>query len=182
MPRLQAANNARTVLAQAVGTSDATIYVQDVSKFPTPPFRITVDNEIMEVTTVDAALKAFTVLRAQEGTTATTHSIGAAVENRWTAGTYAELVGQQEFNAHLADKVTHGVGSGYYITKTSRSDQLPSWNDIPDKPSTFPPSSHAHAGSDISSSASGIPGARKIYISTANPSGGSDGDVWFKYV
>ncbi|MBC7334335.1 MAG: hypothetical protein H5T85_07795 [Actinobacteria bacterium] len=82
----------------------------------------------------------------------------------------------------MADKVTHGVGSGYYITKTSRSDQLPSWNDIPDKPSTFPPSSHAHAGSDISSSASGTPGARKIYISTANPSGGSDGDVWFKYV
>src|SRR5690606_20724960 len=31
----------------------------------------------------------------------------------------------------------HGVGQ-QYVAKTSRSDQWPSWNDIPDKPSTFP--------------------------------------------
>jgi len=41
----------------------------------------------------------------------------------------------------------HGVGSSY-IAKTSRSDQLPSWNDIPDKPSTFPPEPHADTHKD----------------------------------
>lgn len=110
MPRLNAANNARTVLVQAVGTSDTTIYVQDVSAFPAPPFRITVDNEIMEVTAVNASLNSFTVERAKEGTAATSHSVGAGVENRWTAGTYAELATQSSvdsvqssLNAHLAD-------------------------------------------------------------------------------
>ena len=46
-------------------------------------------------------------------------------------------------------KVTgiHGVGSSY-ICKTSRSDQLPSWDDIPDKPSSFPPSAHADTHKD----------------------------------
>jgi len=41
----------------------------------------------------------------------------------------------------------HGVGTSY-IAKTSRSDQLPSWGDIPDKPSTFPPSAHADTHKD----------------------------------
>lgn len=45
----------------------------------------------------------------------------------------------------------HGVGSGYYLAKTSRSDQRPAWADIPDKPTAFPPSPHTHAGSDITS-------------------------------
>jgi hypothetical protein len=81
----------------------------------------------------------------------------------------------------LADKATHGAGSGTYLAVTSRTDQKPSWNDIPDKPSTFPPNSHSHVGSDIISPASGTPGARCIIISTSNPSGGSDGDVWIRY-
>lgn len=96
MPRLKAANNARTVLTQAVGVSDTTIYVEDVSKFPAPPFRITVDNEIMEVTAVDPDAKAFTVMRAQENTVAASHLAGAVVENRWTAGTYNELLSQAD--------------------------------------------------------------------------------------
>ena len=120
MPRLNAANNARTVLTQTVGTSDTTIYVQDVSPFPSPPFRITVDNEIMEVTAVDNNLKSFTVARAQEGTAATSHSIGAAVENRWTAGTYAELATQSSvdsvqtsLNAHLVANAPHQYGNKF---------------------------------------------------------------------
>ncbi len=124
MPRLKAANNARTVLVQPVGISDTTIYVQDVSKFPSVPFRITVDAEIMEVSAVDADLKAFTVERAKEGTSAATHSIGASVENRWTADTYNELAG-------MGDLV---------------------WDNIANKPPSFTPSphksTHASGGSD----------------------------------
>lgn len=131
MPRINAANNARTTLAQTVGTSDTTIYVQDVSPFPSPPFRITVDNEIMEVTAVNSTTKSFTVLRAQEGTAATSHSIGAAVENRWTAGTYAELATQASvdsvqtsLNAHLADVAPHSYGGRFRSKYNSAADSL----------------------------------------------------------
>ena len=55
-------------------------------------------------------------------------------------------------DTHAGTKNTHGVGSGYYIAKTSRSDQLPAWNDVQGKPSDFTPSAHksthASGGSD----------------------------------
>jgi len=38
-------------------------------------------------------------------------------------------------DTHAGSKQTHGISSDYYIAKTSRSDQLPAWNDIQDKPS-----------------------------------------------
>ena len=55
-------------------------------------------------------------------------------------------------DTHAGTKNSHGVGSGYYIAKTSRSDQLPAWNDVKGKPSNFTPSAHksthASGGSD----------------------------------
>src|SRR5690606_6435172 len=48
----------------------------------------------------------------------------------------------------LAKSGVHGVGQ-QYVAKTSRSDQWPSWNDIPDKPSTFPAGPHQHSAQDI---------------------------------
>jgi len=92
IPRLNVANNAQTTLNGAVTNSATTITVTDVSLFPAVPFRITVDAEIMEVSAVNVSSKQFTVLRAQEGTVAATHNSGAFVENRWTKGTYDELV------------------------------------------------------------------------------------------
>lgn len=55
--------------------------------------------------------------------------------------------------AHMdANTGVHGVGSGYYLAKTSRSDQLPAWGDIQGKPSSYTPSphksTHASGGSD----------------------------------
>ena len=55
---------------------------------------------------------------------------------------------RDDFDSHKSSKTDH-VPSGKYICATSRSDQKPSWNDIPDKPSTFPPSSHTHSRSEI---------------------------------
>jgi len=55
---------------------------------------------------------------------------------------------RNDFDSHKASKTDH-VPSGKYICSTSRSDQLPSWNDIPDKPSEFPPEPHTHSRSDI---------------------------------
>lgn len=90
--RLNVANNAATTLNGALTSAATSFVVVDVSLFPAAPFRITVDAEVMEVSAVNATTKTFTVLRAQEGTTAATHNTGAVVENRWTAGTYNELV------------------------------------------------------------------------------------------
>lgn len=92
MPRLKAANNAQTTLAANCTALDTVITVDDVLRFPDPPFRITVDDEIMEVTSIDYENKRFTVLRGVEGTVAAAHNVGAMVENRFTAGTYDELL------------------------------------------------------------------------------------------
>lgn len=91
--RLNVANNAQTTLNGAITSSATSFIVVDASLFPAAPFRVTVDAEIMEVGAVDTGTKTFSsVLRGQEGTTATTHNSGSYVENRWTKGTYDELV------------------------------------------------------------------------------------------
>ena len=50
---------------------------------------------------------------------------------------------------HSTSKQTHGASGSYYIAKTTRSDQFPSWADIPDKPSSFNPSAHTHTKANI---------------------------------
>jgi len=50
---------------------------------------------------------------------------------------------------HGNSKQTHGASGSYYIAKTSRPDQLPTWGDIQEKPSSFPPSAHKHVIADI---------------------------------
>lgn len=135
MPRLNAANNARTVLAEAI-TSDATSFtVADAAAFPAPPFRVTVENEIMEIGAKDDQLNTFSsVQRGLEGTAAASHPEGATVENRLTAGTYAELAGEQEFNAHLADITAHGrplTYLTYYVDADTGNDNNPGTSNAP---------------------------------------------------
>lgn len=117
MPRLKAANLAATMLAQPCNNSATAIVVTSASGFPTPPFRIFVgtrdEYEIMEVTAVNGTV--WTVTRAREGTTAKSFSEGTVVENRFTAGTFSELVSTDELV----------------------------WANIAGKPSLFPPSNHA---------------------------------------
>lgn len=65
----------------------------DTSKFPAPPFRVTlsdsVSSEIVEVTSVNGNV--WTIARAQEGTIARSWNVGTQVELRWTAGMYDEI-------------------------------------------------------------------------------------------
>ena len=69
---------------------------------------------------------------------------------------------QAKVNTHAGSKQTHGISSGYYIAKTSRSDQLPAWNDIQGKPSTYPASPHSHQGSEITSAVANATNADKV--------------------
>ena len=66
-------------------------------------------------------------------------------------GTEQGTSGTVALEDHDKPSGAHGVEAPYYIAKTSRSDQLPSWDDIPDKPSEFPPEAHTHDASDITS-------------------------------
>lgn len=99
MLRLQAANNAGSTLAAGMTDVATSLQVADASSFPSAPFMITIEDEILEVTEVAGTI--FTVLRAQESTTAAAHNSGARVENLWTAGMYAEL--SQAENISISD-------------------------------------------------------------------------------
>lgn len=90
MPRLKAANNAKTTLSQDINATATSFNVADGTLFPDAPFLASVDGEIMEIGA--KSVNTFSsVLRGQEGTTAANHLSGANVENRFTAGAYEEL-------------------------------------------------------------------------------------------
>jgi hypothetical protein len=105
---------------------------------------------------------------------------------------------QAKVDTHNASKQGHGATGGYYIAKTSRSDQLPAWNDIQGKPSTFTPAAHTHSGSDITSAvasaknadmvdnlhATDFPrrraGASNIWVQSSQPTAQATGDIWIQ--
>lgn len=89
MTRLNAANNARTTLAEYIAYDATSLIVASAAVMPTPPYRITVDSEIMTVTAVSG--NTLTVARGQEGTAATEHFAGVYIDHRWTAGMYDAL-------------------------------------------------------------------------------------------
>jgi len=91
MSFLNVKNRASSTLASGILAADLSLTVAagEGVKFPAVPFRITVVDEIMEVTAV--ATDVFTVTRAVEGTTAVDHTAGDAVELRITAGTFQNL-------------------------------------------------------------------------------------------
>ena len=100
-----AANNASSQLAQAIGAEDTSLTVLDGSRFPDAPFVVSIEDEIIEVGAKDG--NTFSALvRGTEGTTPASHASGSRVENRFTAGTYQQVV--SELDAHMADDVSQG--------------------------------------------------------------------------
>jgi len=132
--RLKASNNATTRLVADVTATDTFFDVEDASPFPDPPFRVWVNEEIIEVGSIDRVANRFSdLVRGVENTTPAFHPVGSFVENVFTAGTYQELVDainsvdekigpveqkanqnaasilqlQQQVNAHLNDFIQH---------------------------------------------------------------------------
>ena len=103
MTFLKKKNNAFSTLASAVGISDLTINVNSASLFPTDgDFLVTIwdsttypdptndaNMEILKVTAVSGSV--FTVSRAQESTSAVTHSSNNAVQMLITVGHFDEI-------------------------------------------------------------------------------------------
>ena len=118
MPRLNAANNATSVLDGGISDTATSLVVVDGSDFPAAPFRITINNEIIEVGSVST--NTFSDLeRGKEGTTTVSHSDGDTVENRWTAGTFEELVSEEGDYSNLRARATtkDDVGLGNVLDK-----------------------------------------------------------------
>jgi hypothetical protein len=83
--REQFANDATTSLASSANTTTTSISLTDASAFPSVGnFRVKADSEIMLATARSS--NTLTVVRAQEGTTAASHSGGATVSQILTAG------------------------------------------------------------------------------------------------
>src|SRR5699024_11002984 len=78
--------NTKTRLDDPVGKSDTSIVVVDASVLPEVPYRLSIGDEIVEVTGADG--NTLTVDRAVEGTEAFSHGEGSMARNRFTAGMY----------------------------------------------------------------------------------------------
>lgn len=90
--------------------------VSSADGFPTPPFRVTIDdganNEIVEVTAANGT--EWTVVRAREGTVAQNWNAGAKVSLRWTAGMYGEIQSVLNNMINLSPtKFTHPVVTSF---------------------------------------------------------------------
>lgn len=77
-------NDPSTTITVSMGTGDSSLTVASSTGFPGANFRIRIDNELILVTAV--AGTTWTITRAQEGTTAATHTSGATVNHFLTAG------------------------------------------------------------------------------------------------
>lgn len=141
MARLNAANNVETELTSAVTNTDTKMDVKDASKFPAPPFLITMNTaeEIVKVTFVSKS--ALTVERGQEGTTAQAWDASTPVAMNFTAGMYDEL--ETEKGAQdKADKAESNANS--YTDKNVFSGK---YADLPDKPTIPSKASDVNAAS-----------------------------------
>ncbi|MFA5379119.1 MAG: hypothetical protein WC455_25410, partial [Dehalococcoidia bacterium] len=86
------ANFAETTLAAAIETTDGVaITVASGALFPTVPFLVTIDTEILKCTDMGAGTN-WTVTRGEQSSTPATHLIGRPVQNNITAGDFTSLV------------------------------------------------------------------------------------------
>lgn len=128
----------------------------------------------------------------------------------WYSGTVAPsndtgIVGDFHINTSTWDIREKTAISTWTLRGNIKS--ASTWTDITDKPTTFPPSSHSHpksevglasvdnvkqmpiAGGTFTGIATGqantsytVAQLRNVILSTGDPVGGNNGDIWIKYV
>jgi lysophospholipase L1-like esterase len=93
MGTYQRSNFAETTLAAPIITTNGTaITVTSGALFPTVPFLVTIDTEILKCTDKGVGNIAWTVTRGEQSSTAATHLIATAVQNNITAGDFSPFV------------------------------------------------------------------------------------------
>jgi uncharacterized protein GlcG (DUF336 family) len=68
-------------VAVALDAASTSLVVPDANVFPAAPFSITIDSEEILVTAVTVATRTLTITRAQNGTVAAAHAIGATIRS-----------------------------------------------------------------------------------------------------
>lgn len=112
-------NFSSSTLSSSILSSDLSLSLSSLSSFPSPPFLLTVDQEVLRCTAV--AGSTLTVARGQEGSTAADHAAGAVVRAGLTVG---GLVGQIVGRQATGQEVVRGLSS---ITASSGV-----WQDVRD--------------------------------------------------
>lgn len=110
----QFANNASTTLSGTINNSVTSLTVASASGFPSSGnFRIIIDSEIMLVTAVSGTT--FTITRAQEGTTAASHTSGATITHILTSGALTQFRGDSVTSDVIANLPTAGFPGRLYL-------------------------------------------------------------------
>lgn len=187
-----------TTLTTAVNSTDTAIVVAAISGFPSSyPYTIvlgpdTASEELVTVT--NASGTTFTVTRGVDGTTGVSHAIGTVVKHAVSARDYSDA------QSHIAATTGHGVAGAVVGTTDTQTLTNKTISGASNTLSNIPESSVTNLVTDlaakapiasptftgtvtvVSPTATGSTGARQITMSTADPTGGADGDVWLKYV
>lgn len=203
-----AAQPAVLTLPLGGSTANLTITCDDLTNWPTGiayPFYIVIDRDTPSEEKILCSSRSGNVLtvynvggqngRGADDTSVTAHNVNAAVEHVFTA------TDADEANSHVnADSGVHGVTGdvvGTSDTQTITNKTLSGSNNtfvnVPQSAVTNLATSLA-AKADlsgatftgevdvVSATATGSTSARQITVSTSDPTGGADGDLWVKYV
>jgi prepilin-type N-terminal cleavage/methylation domain-containing protein len=109
-----------TTLSSTIDATAATLTVASATGFPTAPFRIKVDSEVLYVTAVNGAV--FTVTRGVDGTVAASHSGGATVVQKKRA--HVNSCGVSPCTTAVPVKTVTGADGRSYRVDTYVSWQL----------------------------------------------------------
>jgi hypothetical protein len=190
-----AARSAVLTVALGGSTADLSITGDDLTGWPTGasgrPFiaclgRGTASEE--KVLCVSRAGNVLTVYdaggvngRAYDDTSITTHGINVTLEHVWSATEAEDLA------AHIAEQTTaHGVTFSALATDVELAAAVLVETNarIAADALKAPIAAPTFTGlvTVVSPTATGSVGVRQVTISTADPSGGADGDCWLKYV
>lgn len=114
MAREQFSNFAESTLDGGINNSVTSLTVSDASLFPSEGnFRILIDDEILLVTNVSGST--FTVSRGQEGTSAASHSNGAAVDHVLTAGALDQFRADSASSDTWSNLITAGAAGRLFL-------------------------------------------------------------------
>jgi hypothetical protein len=179
---IQWSNNASGQLAASLTTSDTTIQLAtgQGQEFPTPSggdyfyATLTDSSNNLEIVKVTARVTdTFTVVRAQDNTTARSYIAGDLLELRPTAAALREM---QEFPPSGTIVATTIVAAIQELdTDTLKAATVTAGTGLSGGGTITPTSTSVTIEPDP-----GYNGFGARTISTSDPTGGSDGDVWYK--
>lgn len=177
-----------TTLTSGIDSTAVTFTIADTTGWPSGsgnPFFVTIDpGNASEERVLCASRTTNTVTvvengRGADGTTAKSHGAGAVV---WPSLSATDA---DEANAHASATGTtatvnvHGLAQESVVVGTTDSQTLINKTISASNNTITGLVSQTNGTVTTASTASGV--VRNIYVSTNDPAGGSDGDVWLKY-